>query len=79
MKHNIKDIKFYRATSALSKPIADATHHISEISFYVADVVTEEGIVGQGYMLGFHYSPGGIIGALSDACRFVQEGGYAVH
>ena len=31
----IKDIHIYRAVSRISKPIADATHDISKIAFYV--------------------------------------------
>jgi len=79
MKNIITDIRLYRATSTLSKPIADATHQLSEISFYIAEVVTAEGVTGQGYLLSFHYSPDGVLGALKDARRFVLERGYATH
>jgi len=79
MKNIITDIRLFRATSTLSKPIADATHQLSEISFYIVEVVTGEGVTGQGYLLSFHYSPGGILGALMDARRFVLERGYATY
>lgn len=72
MKHNIKDVRFYRAVSKISKPIADATHTISKIAFYIVEVETEEGIVGQGYLLSFHYSPNAIEGALRDVCNFAK-------
>ena len=38
MKTSIKDVRIYSAVSTLSKPIADATHDISKISFYVLEV-----------------------------------------
>lgn len=79
MKERIKDIKYYRAVSSISKPIADSTHTISKIAFYVVEIVTEEGIRGQGYLLSFHYSPGAIEGALRDICNFVKAGDYAVY
>ncbi|MBI9104449.1 MAG: mandelate racemase/muconate lactonizing enzyme family protein [Spirochaetales bacterium] len=64
--NRIKEVKLYRAVSKNSMNIADATHDISEISFVIAEVVTEEGISGQGYLLSFHYNPNAIIGALKD-------------
>ena len=33
MDHKIKDVRFYRAVSKISKPIADSTHTISKIAF----------------------------------------------
>lgn len=73
---SLRDMRIYRATSSLSRPIADATHDISKIAFYVLEVETREGIVGQGYMLSFHYSPLAIEGALKDLKRFVMERDY---
>jgi L-alanine-DL-glutamate epimerase and related enzymes of enolase superfamily len=72
MRTRMKDIRFYRATSKISKPIADSTHTISKIAFYVVEVETEEGVVGQGYLLSFHYSPNAIEGALKDMCNFAR-------
>jgi mandelate racemase len=72
MKHEVKDVRFYRAVSKISKPIADATHSISKIAFYIVEVTTQEGIRGQGYLLSFHYSPGAIEGALRDVCNFAR-------
>ena len=40
MKHEIKDIRVYKAVSQISKPIADATHTISKIAFYIVEVTT---------------------------------------
>ena len=51
----IKDIRIFRAISERSQPIADATHEISEIAFYVLEVETKSGVTGQGYLLSFHY------------------------
>jgi L-alanine-DL-glutamate epimerase-like enolase superfamily enzyme len=62
----ISDVRIYRAVSPLSRPIADSTHSLSEISFYVVEVETERSVTGQGYLLSFHYSPGAISGALKD-------------
>ena len=73
MKTSIKDVRIYSAVSTLSKPIADATHDISKISFYVLEVELESGVTGQGYLLSFHYSPNAIEGALKiSAAQFVR-------
>lgn len=79
MQHEITELSIYRATSKMSKPIADATHEISEIAFFVVEVKTKEGATGQGYLLSFHYSPEAILGALRDIRRFILGGGFAVH
>ena len=68
----------YRAVSKLTKPIADATHDISEIAFYVLEAETGAGVVGQGYLLSFHYSPNAIEGALKDLKKFVEERDYEI-
>lgn len=78
MNTKIKDITFYRAISKISKPIADATHTIDKIAFYIVELKTEEGVKGQGYLLSFHYSPNAIEGALKDVCNFMRSGGYEV-
>ena len=51
----IKDIRIYQAVSKLSHPIADSTHDISKIAFYVLEVETKGGVIGQGYLLSFHF------------------------
>lgn len=79
MKNEVKDVRFYRAVSKISKPIADSTHTISKIAFYVVEVTTEEGVKGQGYLLSFHYSPNAIEGALKDMCEFVKSRSYKVY
>ena len=78
MSNKIKNVKFYRAVSKISKPIADATHTISKIAFYVVEMELESGVRGQGYLLSFHYSPNAIEGALRDACEFMNAGNYDV-
>ena len=70
---HIKDIRIYQAVSTLSHPIADATHDISKIAFYVLEVETAAGEIGQGYLLSFHYSPGAIEGALQDMKKFILD------
>ena len=79
MKNTIKDVRFFRAVSKISKPIADSTHTISKIAFYVVEVTTESGVKGQGYLLSFHYSPNAIEGALKDMCEFVRSNCYQVY
>lgn len=81
----IRSLTFYKAVSPLSRPIADATHEISEIAFLVARIELESGVIGEGYLLAFHYSPEAIAGALrdihpmvigkraSEPGRFIQE------
>ncbi len=79
MKHQIKDIRLFQADSTISQPIADATHSISTIRFYVVEIITDAGITGQGYLLSFHYSPKAIEGALQDIRSFMLEREYAVY
>ncbi|WP_319415724.1 mandelate racemase/muconate lactonizing enzyme family protein [Marispirochaeta aestuarii] len=79
MEHTIKDIRFFRAVSDLSKPIADSTHSITQIEFYVAETELENGVTGQGYLLAFHYSRNAIEGALQDIRAFVLKNGYKVY
>jgi L-alanine-DL-glutamate epimerase-like enolase superfamily enzyme len=66
----IKKVNLYRAVSPLSKPIADSTHQIPEIAFVITEVVLENGITGEGYLLAFHYSPNAIAGAMKDIKDF---------
>lgn len=74
----IKDIRIYTALSSITKPIADSTHDISKIAFYVLEVETEGGVIGQGNLLSFHYSPNAIEGALKDMRNFILPRGYHV-
>lgn len=62
----IKRISFYKAVSPLSRPIADATHSLPEINFIVTRMELNCGIIGESYLLAFHYSPEAISGALQD-------------
>lgn len=75
----IRDMRIYSALSKISKPIADSTHDISKIAFYVVEVETEDGVIGQGNLLSFHYSPNAIEGALMDLRRFLLAGDYQVN
>lgn len=75
----IKEIRIYRAVSNLTQPIADATHDISEIAFYVLEVESRAGVTGQGYLLSFHYSPNAIEGALKDLKKYVEEREYSIY
>ncbi len=69
----IKDIRFFKATSTKTQRIADATHDISDIIFLITEIELENGIVGQGYLLSFHYFPNAIAGALKDISEFVKQ------
>ena len=75
----IKDIRIYQTVSKLSHPIADSTHDISKIAIYVLEVETKGGVIGQGYLLSFHYSPNAIEGALKDMKNFVLAKDYHVY
>ena len=75
----IKELRIYSAVSKLTKPIADSTHDISKIAFYVLEVESQAGVVGQGYLLAFHYSKNAIEGALKDLKRFVEEREYCIY
>lgn len=79
MNGRIKDVKIHSAFSKMSKPIADSTHTISDIKFYIMEVITEEEVRGQGYLLSFHYSPQAIEGALKDIRDFVISGSFSVN
>ncbi|MCI8834933.1 MAG: mandelate racemase/muconate lactonizing enzyme family protein [Ruminococcus sp.] len=72
----IKDLRIYHAVSQLSRPIADATHDIDAIAFYIVEVECSNGMIGQGYLLAFEYSPNAIEGALKDIRRFVKDRKY---
>ncbi|WP_316793348.1 mandelate racemase/muconate lactonizing enzyme family protein [Pedobacter frigoris] len=63
----IKSYNIYSAKCKLKKPIADATHTLTEISFLVLRLQLENGIIGESYLLSFQYSPNAILGALKDA------------
>ena len=79
MNNKIKDVRLYSAISKLSRPIADATHSIPAIKFYVVEVETFAGVVGQGYLLSFHYSPNAIEGALKDIKKHILEREYSIN
>ncbi|MCH5597845.1 mandelate racemase/muconate lactonizing enzyme family protein [Niabella ginsengisoli] len=67
----IKQYSVFTAKAALSKPIADATHTLTEISFIILRLQLENGIVGESYLLSFQYSPRAIAGALKDVAAMV--------
>lgn len=68
----IRGANIYKASTLLKKPIADATHTLSEISFIVLRIQLENGIVGESYLLSFQYSPNAIIGALKDVLPLIN-------
>lgn len=71
MMHRIKNYSVYTAKAQLNKPISDATHTLTEISFLVLRIQTESGTVGEAYLLSFQYSPNAIAGALKDAGQLI--------
>lgn len=73
----IRDYKLYKAKAKLKKPIADATHTLHEISFIVLRLRLENGVIGEGYLLSFQYSPEAIRGAIRDILPAVK--GYQVY
>jgi len=68
----IRTLAFHAARSTLSRPIADATHAIPAIEFIVCDMTLANGVVGQSYLLAFHYSRETIRGALRDLEAFAR-------
>lgn len=68
----IRDLKIYKASTPLKKPISDATHTLTEISFIVIRIQLENGIIGESYLLSFQYSPNAIIGALKDLIPVIK-------
>ncbi|MGZ3755778.1 MAG: mandelate racemase/muconate lactonizing enzyme family protein [Mucilaginibacter sp.] len=67
----IKSYSVYSAKAKLAKPIADATHTLTEISFIVLRLQTTNGITGESYMLSFQYSAKAIAGAMKDVGEMV--------
>lgn len=68
----IRDYKLYRSAAKLRKPISDATHTLSEISFLVLRLQLENGVTGEAYLLSFQYSPRAIRGAFMDILPLVN-------
>lgn len=62
----IREVECFRAKSPLSRPVADSTHKIDEISFVVTRLHLDNGVTGESYLLSFDYSPAAIAGALKD-------------
>src|SRR5690606_5397560 len=69
---SIRQAKIYKASSVLKKPISDATHTLTEISFLVLRLQLENGVVGESYLLSFQYSPNAIVGALKDVIPVIK-------
>jgi L-alanine-DL-glutamate epimerase-like enolase superfamily enzyme len=67
----IKSYHIYSAKAKLNKPIADATHTLTEISFIVLRIQLKNEVVGESYMLSFQYSPHAIAGAIKDVGEMV--------
>ena len=67
----IENFELFTAKAKLNKPIADATHTLTEISFIVVRIYTKSGTMGEAYLLSFQYSPQAIIGALKDQGQYL--------
>lgn len=67
----IENIDIFTAKAKLNKPIADATHILTEISFIVLRIYTQSGVTGEAYLLSFQYSQQAITGALRDQSKYV--------
>lgn len=68
----INNHKIYSVSAKLKKPIADATHTLSEISFLVLRLQLENGVIGESYLLSFQYSPRAIRGAMMDILPHIK-------
>jgi L-alanine-DL-glutamate epimerase-like enolase superfamily enzyme len=53
----IRDVRTTRLSVPLSAPIADSTHVLNRIQWILVDVVTNEGLTGNSFMLTFDYGP----------------------
>lgn len=69
--NKIKSYSVYSAKAKLEKPISDATHTLTEISFIVLRIQTAGGVTGEAYMLSFQYSAKAIAGAMKDVGEMV--------
>lgn len=67
----IENFELFTAKAKLNKPIADATHTLTEISFIVVRIYTKGGTMGEAYLLSFQYSPQAIIGAFKDQGQYL--------
>ncbi len=79
MNLKIKDVQLYSAVSKMSRPIADSTHDISMIKFYIVEITTHDNVKGQGYLLSFHYSPLAIEGTLKDMKQHILTNNYSIN
>jgi L-alanine-DL-glutamate epimerase-like enolase superfamily enzyme len=53
----IKDIRTTLLSVPLNPPIADSTHVLNHIQWILVDVFTDDGLVGNAFMLTFDYGP----------------------
>jgi len=51
----IDDVRVTKLVMPLNKPIADSTHVLKKIEWIVVEILTDEGITGNSYMLTFDY------------------------
>jgi L-alanine-DL-glutamate epimerase-like enolase superfamily enzyme len=70
--NKIKSYSVYSAKAKLEKPISDATHTLTEISFIVLRIQTVGGTIGESYLLSFQYSANAIAGAMKDIGELVM-------
>ena len=68
----IRSASIYKTGTMLKKPISDATHTLTEISFVVLRLQLENGVIGESYLLSFQYSQNAIIGALKDILPIIK-------
>lgn len=69
--NSIQNYSIYTAKAPLTRPISDATHTLTEISFIIVRIQTKGGVVGESYMLSFQYSHNAIAGALKDVGEMI--------
>lgn len=62
----ITKCSIFSAGTKPEKPLSDATHTLTDISFLIMRLETDAGIVGESYLLSFQYSRNAIIGAMKD-------------
>ena len=53
----IRDVRTIRLSVPLTAPIADSTHVLNRIQWILVDLLTDEGLTGNSFMLTFDYGP----------------------
>lgn len=70
----IADVRTALLSVPLNPPLADSTHVLNQIQFVLVDVETDDGLVGNSFMLTFDYAPELLRGIVGTELRKVVVG-----